>query len=148
MGAQDGRLAEPDRGAAVTSESANSTIKAAALVVGGIYVYRRFTEGTAEELKASTKIAPLGQFILGWGVVFLTLSILADPLPSLAGHTALLLMLASLLANGIEVSKDLQAGLRKPREEREKLLRPKHPQNQRRSGASLNPTLQPEEGTI
>jgi hypothetical protein len=109
----------------VTNEGASSMIKASALVVGGVYAYRRFTEGTAEELKASTTIAPLGQFLVGWGLVFFSLSVIAPAAPSLAGHIALLLMLASLLANGVQVSKDVQAGLRKPAEEREKLLHPK-----------------------
>jgi hypothetical protein len=123
----------------MTVDGANSAIKASALVVGGVYVYRRLTEGTAEELKASTQIAPLGNFLLGWGVVFLTLSLLAPAAPGTAGHMALLLMLASLLANGIQVSKDLQAGLKKPLAEREKLLHPNRRRGAGRRGGTVAP---------
>lgn len=94
-----------------TAEQANSMIKVSALVVGGVYLYRRLTEGSAEELKASTTVAPLGRFVVAWGVVFLSLSVLAGPSPTLAGSLALLVMLASLLANGVQVSKDVHAAL-------------------------------------
>lgn len=92
---------------------ADSTIKVAALVVGGVYLYRRFTEGTAEELKASETVAPLGRFIIGWGVVFFTLSVLAGYWPALAGELAILLMITTLLINGSQIAKDITAGLGK-----------------------------------
>lgn len=94
-----------------TTEQANSAIKVAALVVAGVYLYRRFTEGTAEELKASQKVTPLGRWLVGWGVVFFTLSIAAGPFPGGAGNMAILLALGSLLSNGVEISKDLGKGL-------------------------------------
>jgi hypothetical protein len=95
-----------------TETSANQMIKISALVIGGVYLYRRFTEGTAEELKASKKLTPLPRFIVGWGVVFVGLSVIAPATPTLAGNMALMVMIASLLANGTEISKDLQAGLK------------------------------------
>lgn len=94
-----------------TGAQANSMIKIAALVVGGVYLYRRFTEGTAAELKVSETIPPLGRFAIGWGVVFFGLSLLAGPWPTLAGDMALLVMIASVLSNGVQVSKDLSKGL-------------------------------------
>jgi hypothetical protein len=101
-----------------TVESANGMIKIAAFVVGGVYMFRRFTEATAEQEKASTSLTPLGQFVIAWGTVFLTLSIIAPAAPTLAGNMALLLMIASLLANGIQVSKDLSAGMNRSVRER------------------------------
>lgn len=118
-----------------SAASANQLIKLSALVIGGIYLYRRFTEGTAEELKASTKIAPLGQFIVAWSVVFLGLSLIVPASPTLAGNMALLVMLASVLSNGVQVSADLQAGLKKPVKEREEALHP-HKGQGHRSGAT------------
>lgn len=99
----------------MTTAQANSTIKVSALVVGGVYLYRRFTEGTAEELKASETVTPLGRFIIGWGVVFFGLSVLAGPLPGGAGNLAILLVLGTLLTNGVQVSKDLNKGLGRER---------------------------------
>jgi hypothetical protein len=98
-------------------------IKLAALVVGGVYVFRRFTEGTAEQEKRSTKIAPLGQFVIAWGTVFLVLSIAAPATPTLAGNMALLLMVASLLSNGIQVSADLKAGMNRSLKERQAAIK-------------------------
>jgi hypothetical protein len=118
-----------------TTEQANSLIKTAAMVVAGLYLYRRFTENTAEESAAlvgppgmlgpthgsvpthpevavpASGVTPLGRFVVGWGVVFVVLSVAAGPYPTLAGNMALLLMIASLIANGSAVSKDLGKGL-------------------------------------
>lgn len=98
-----------------STEQANSAIKVAALVVAAVYLYRRFTEGTAEELKASQKLTPLGRWVIGWGVVFFGLSIAAGPFPGAAGDMAILLALGSLLSNGVEISKDLNKGLESSR---------------------------------
>ncbi len=95
-----------------TTAQANSAIKVSALIVGGVYLYRRFTEGTASELKASETVTPLGRFLVGWGVVFFSLSALAGPFPGVAGELAILLVLGTLLTNGVQISKDLNKGLR------------------------------------
>lgn len=105
-----------------TPESANSMIKIGALLVGGIYAFRRFTEGTAEQEKRSTKLAPLGQFVIAWGTVFLVLSIIAPAAPTLAGNMALLLVVASLLSNGVQASKDIKAGMNRSLKERNAAL--------------------------
>jgi hypothetical protein len=80
-------------------------------VVAAVYLYRRFTEGTAEELKASEKVTPLGRWLIGWSVVFFGLSVAAGPFPGGAGDLAILLALGSLLTNGVQISKDLNKGL-------------------------------------
>lgn len=97
----------------MTGEQANSAIKVAAMVVGGVYLYRRFTEGSAAELKASETVTPLGRFLIAWSVVFFSLSVLAGPFPSGAGDLAVLIMLGTLLTNGVQISKDLNKGLGK-----------------------------------
>lgn len=112
-----------------TTEQANSLIKVTAMVVAGLYLYRRFTEAASGEAqlpagKGGPPLTPqaqretvahalpsLGRFVIGWGVVFVVLSIAAGPYPTLAGNMALLLMIASLIANGQAVSKDLGKGL-------------------------------------
>ncbi len=94
-----------------STAQASSAIKIAAMVVAGVYLYRRFTEGTAEELKASEKITPLGRWLVGWGVVFFGLSVAAGPFPGAAGDMAILLALGSVLTNGVQISKDLNKGL-------------------------------------
>ncbi len=124
-----------------SSAQAHSMIRIAALVVGGTYAYRRFTEGTAEELKASTKIAPIGQFVIAWGVVFFGLSLIAGPLPTLAGNMAILVMLASLLANGVQISKDLKTGMQRSLKEREALA---HPHQAPHRGSGTAGTVLPE----
>ncbi len=94
-----------------STEQANSAIKAAALIVAAVYLYRRFTEGTAEETKASSTVTPLGRFIVGWSVVFFGLSVAAGPFPGAAGDLAILLALGTVLTNGLQISKDLNQGL-------------------------------------
>lgn len=94
-----------------TTEAANSIIKTAALVVAGIYLFRRFTEPTAVENGRAHQVAPLGRFIVAWSVVFFGLSLIAGPVPTLAGNMAILVALAAVLSNGVQISEDLQKGL-------------------------------------
>lgn len=101
-------------------------MRIAALVVGGAYLFRRFTEGSAEEEKVSTSLPPLGQFLVAWSVIFFFLSLGAGPAPALSAYMAVLVMIATLLANGGAVAKDLQAGLKAPAKERALLLRKQH----------------------
>lgn len=96
-----------------STAKAENLIKVSAMIVAAVYAYRRFTEGTAEETKASKTIPPLGRFLVGWGVVFLGLSSLAEVWPEAAGNMAILITLGSLLTNGVEISKDLNAALGK-----------------------------------
>lgn len=125
-----------------TQAQADSTIKIAALVVGGIYAYRRFSETlSGEEAKADSKLTPLGQFIIGWSVVFLVLSLLAPASPTLAGNMALLVMIAALLSNGTQIAADLKLGLNRSKEEQEAL----HPKRGRKSSATI---AQPETRTV
>jgi hypothetical protein len=129
-----------------TSAEAESMIKVSALIVGAIYLYRRFTEPSSEELlrqlpqlqpqgplrKPSPQLrrfaegkqmVPLGSFLLGWGFLYLSLSAVAPSWPGFAGNTALMVLVASLLANGVAVSRDLQSGLQTPVAERGKRRR-------------------------
>lgn len=94
-----------------STSQANSTIRVAALIVAGVYLYRRFTESTAAEHKASETVTPLGRFVVAWSVVFFTLSVAAGPFPGAAGDLAILLVLGTLLTNGVQISKDLNKGL-------------------------------------
>lgn len=110
----------------MTVDGANSMIKTSAMVVGGVYLFRRFTEGTAEQEKRSRKLTPLGQFTIAWGVIFFSLSLLAPAAPGTAGNMALLVMVAALLTNGVEVSKDLGAGMQRSAKEQKLAARAAH----------------------
>ncbi len=96
------------QGVGVNSAQANSAIKLSALVVGGIYLYRHFAPSPSPQTRQPS---PLGRFIVAWSVLYFGLSLAAGPAPGVAGPTAVLVACASLLANGIEVSKDLRHGL-------------------------------------
>lgn len=139
----------------MTQGEAQDLVNGAALVVAGIYFYRKLIEpaggtvaagtvptgasppagfsleritfrgaagswegaepdtipGAAAQLMGKGKIAPTERFVVGWGVVFLTLSLAAPLSPQLAGSFAALVALGSILGNGVQVSKDVQAQL-------------------------------------
>ena len=142
-----------------TAAEAERMVKVSALVVGGVYLFRRFTETSAPAAglpggpagppapgaRAGEQLVPLGTFVLGWGFLYLSLSAVAASWPGFAGNMAVLVMVASLLANGIQVSKDLQRGLKYPGRERRKRGRP----NRRSPGGSAAGKLPGnEEGTV
>ena len=120
-----------------STERANSLIKVSALIIAGIYVYRRLTETfSGDEAKVDPNLAPLGRFVVGFAFTFFVLSVLAGPSPTLAGNMALLILIASILANGVPISKDIQEGLRRPSEERQQLLHPKGSKGRAHPGAA------------
>lgn len=118
----------------MTSAGAASAVKISALVTGGAYAFRRFTEGTPEELKASRTLPPLGRFIIAWATLYAFLSIAVEPAPALAGWMAILVLVAVLLAQGNEVFKDLNFAL-----EREKPKGAGGKRSGKRRGASVSP---------
>lgn len=96
----------------MSPEKAQNTIKVAALVVGGVYLYRRFTEGSAVE-NGGHQVTPLGRWLVGWGVVFFSLSVISGYWPGLAGELAVLIMITTLITNGVQIAGDLHKGLGK-----------------------------------
>lgn len=113
----------------MTKTQSNEAIIISALVVAGIYGYRRATEGIkgkTQTPKPKTKgasarqlaqpftgeeIAPLGRFITGWGFAYLVISIMGAASPGLGGWFAILTGTGSVLGNGLAVSRDLNTAL-------------------------------------
>jgi hypothetical protein len=121
-------------------------VKISALTVGGIYAYRRFTEGTAAQLKASRQIPPLAQFVVAWSVIYFALSMAVGPAPTLAGTFAIFIAIAFLLSNGIEISKDLHKVLADEPRKRRRRGAGKAPAGGQ--GPTLSTEPQPETRTV
>lgn len=67
--------------------------------------------GAAAQLLGKGKPAPTERFVVGWGFVFLSLSLAVPVAPELAGAFAALTALGAVLGNGAQVSKDLESQL-------------------------------------
>lgn len=68
-------------------------------------------KGAAGQIVGLGPLAPTGRFIVGFGFVFLTLSLLEGAMPELAGYFALLVALTAILGNGAAVAKDISTQL-------------------------------------
>ena len=124
----------------MNSEQARDAVNGAAIVVAGIYFYRKLIEpglagstavsangvpttvpvsltepksigGAAAQLLGKGPVASTGRFVVGFGFTFLVLSLMEGASPELAGNFALLIALGSVLGNGLQVSKDVSAQL-------------------------------------
>lgn len=125
----------------MTSAGAQSAVKISAMATAGIYAFRRFTEGTPEELKVSRTLPPLGRFLIAWATMYAFLSIAVDPAPALAGWMAILILVAVLIAQGNEVFKDLNFAL-----EREKPQPARRGRGRRRPSTNA-PSTEPQTTT-
>lgn len=105
----------------MTRQGAEQTIMAGALLQGVIYGYRHLTEGAGPAPSSpSNAIArtlgrgtppPPGTWVVGWGVEWFTISMLALASPQLAGSFALLIIVSTILLNGKPIGKDVSARL-------------------------------------
>lgn len=113
----------------MTKTQSNEAIIISALLVAGIYGYRRATEGAKAKSEApkpkakgaspkqlaqpftGEEIAPLGRFITGWGFAYLVISVMGAASPGLGGWFAILLGTGSVLGNGLAITKDLNTAL-------------------------------------
>jgi hypothetical protein len=68
--------------------------------------------GAAAQLLGEGKPPSTERFVVGWGFVFLTLSLGVEASPQLAGSFAALVALGSVLTNGAQVAKDIRTQLR------------------------------------
>lgn len=112
----------------MTTAGAEQAVSASALVVGGVYLYRKFTEGAVPPVasaasKAGGKPASLlgfgpvpsvGRFVTGWGFTFMVLSLLAEAMPDFGGWLAILVATGDVLANGTAISVDVNHKLSTP----------------------------------
>ena len=83
---------------------AQGAITVSAMVVTIVYGYRKLVE------KNNTS-PPTAHFIIGFGFVFISLSVVAMAAPEIAGGMAVLIATADLLANGQALIKDYQGVL-------------------------------------
>lgn len=107
----------------MTVEEAQGAVTLSALVVAGVYGYRRLAEGNTNQAStltsktAAKQLAGLGgtpaasHFVVGFGVVYILLSIVAQAAPTLGGLMAILIAVGDLLTNGVQVTKDITGAL-------------------------------------
>ena len=114
----------------MTSGQARDAINGAAIVVAGIYFYRKLIEPTIETPAVGGKprqpktvagaagqvigvgpLASTGRFVVGFGFTFLVLSLIEGASPDLAGYFALLIALGAVLGNGAEIAADIEGQL-------------------------------------
>lgn len=111
----------------MTKQQSDTAILTAALLTAGVWGYRKLFEPhigegktPTSELKALSGAeatpATAGQFAVGWGFVFLTLSLVNESSPDLAGSGAMLISVGYLLANGTAVFNDIQKQAKTPSE--------------------------------
>lgn len=67
--------------------------------------------GAAAQFLGAGQVPTTERFVVGWGFVFLTLSLAIPVAPELAGSFAALIALGSILGNGSQVAADLQTQL-------------------------------------
>lgn len=89
----------------MNTDQARRYVVLSALVVGGVWAYRRYKEGPASVMQAP-------EFLVAWGATFFVLAVLSEPAPRFAGMMAILVGTGDLLANGAEISKLTQQGLK------------------------------------
>lgn len=102
-------------------EQAQTAVAASALIVGGVYAYRRLVETAippttaakhpAAQLVGVGPTPPIGRFITGWGVTYLVLALLAQAAPSFGGSFAVLIAAGDLLGNGTALAADVTSRL-------------------------------------
>jgi hypothetical protein len=96
----------------MSRSTAERWVTISAVLVIGIYAYRRLTEQPATPVKAKQLAgvgppAPLGTFATAWGFTFMTVAIMAEAAPGLGGAFAILIATADFLTNTSSVLADV-----------------------------------------
>jgi hypothetical protein len=113
----------------VTPAQGETAVTTSALIVSGLYGYRKTTEkitkaptvrtgpfkaGIESYVKAPLgygELAPLGAWATGMGLTFILLSVATSINATFGGSFAILVTVGAVLGNGQEVLKDLGQGL-------------------------------------
>jgi hypothetical protein len=99
----------------MTDGQAEKWVITSALVVAGVYGYRRLTEQptsppvTLKELAGAGQLPPLGAWATAWGFTFLVVSIIATAAPELGAAFAILIATGDLMTNAQSIFKDVGA---------------------------------------
>lgn len=106
----------------MTRSGAESAVVSSALIVGGMYAYRKLAEpgltagGAHQSAKGSAAAKALGggsppvavhKFAVGFCFTYLVLALVAAGLPDLAGALAMLIALSAVLVQGGAVFTDI-----------------------------------------
>jgi hypothetical protein len=101
----------------MTDAAAERAITVSAMVVAGIYAYRRITETPGPSSGSLGRAlfadfgksgpAPAAQFITAWGFTFLALAVVASVSPGLGASFAILVAVADALGNLDSLAKDV-----------------------------------------
>ena len=92
----------------MNTNQAQSAVTLSAFVVGGVYFYRKMTEASG----GKGSVPPVAHFVIGFGFVFIALSLVAQGAPELGGMFAVLVATGDLLANGTSLVDDLTGALK------------------------------------
>lgn len=92
--------------------TAERWVTISALLVAGIYAYRRLIEPTStpvtgKQLLGSGSPPPLGAFATAWGFTYLVVSIMATAAPGVGGAFAILIATGDLLTNSASLFADV-----------------------------------------
>lgn len=92
--------------------AADRWVTISAVIVLGMYGYRRLTEAASSPVTIKKLIGvgnpvPLGAFATAWGFTFLVLSIMAEAAPGLGGGFAILIATSDFLTNSQSVFSDV-----------------------------------------
>jgi hypothetical protein len=99
----------------MTDNQAERWVTVSALVVAGVYAYRRLTETpgqppvTVKELAGVGELPPLGAWATAWGFTFLVVAVIATAAPELGAAFAILIATGDLLTNAQSIFKDVGA---------------------------------------
>jgi hypothetical protein len=103
-------------GARRAAKSADPAILGSAIVVGGVWLYRKLIEPVASvpatgSLKGLVGLeaapAATAQFIPAFAFVYIVLAVLGMGAPSIARSAAITIALGDILSNGVAVSTDI-----------------------------------------
>lgn len=90
---------------------AQRAITVSAVVVAGVYAYRRLTEtaqsGSLKNIIGLGNPVPLGQWMTAWGFTFLVIALMGEADPGLGGSFAILVATGDLLANTASLTTDV-----------------------------------------
>lgn len=92
--------------------TAERWVTISAVLVAGIYAYRRLTEGTTSALSVNTAlgiggIPAFGAWATAWGFTYLVVAIMASASPGLGGSFAILIAASDFLTNASSVFADV-----------------------------------------
>jgi hypothetical protein len=97
----------------MTDSQAEKWVVSSALVVAGIYAYRRLTEKptsppvTAKQIAGVGQLPPLGPWTTAWGFTFLVVALVATAAPELGAAFAVLIAVGDLMTNAQSIMADV-----------------------------------------